>query len=166
MGHSLRLLVGPEAALRPFLALLPEARLVEPVPGAPLLVLAIDDERHDTMHEAYGTGEWLDAGPRLTSTDMAFCAAASRGAALAYIEIEYFAGEASQSAVLWRDGQMVIPPATLDVATATRRPRALWPVNAALRGLGVVAQKDLDEFTTFGLDRWRSSATFAGETGG
>jgi hypothetical protein len=38
------------------------------------------------------------------------------------------------------------------------RPAQFWPINAALRALGVMAKAAEDEFTTFGLMGFRSHA--------
>lgn len=156
MGHNVRAFAGPIAALRPFLALARGARAYALTAAADTLVLPVTDDLHDTLHAVYGTGEWLTEGPRLSTGDMAFAATASRGTVLAYVETNYFGGEGEQSAMLWRDGSEVLRPTRMATATARTRPPYLWPVNVALRGLGITALAGQDEFTTFGLGHFRS----------
>lgn len=155
MGHRVRAFAGPLTALRPFVAAAPGARVFELFPGAPLPVLPLDEAVHEALHAAYGTGNWIEDGPLLSSSDLAFAAKASRGAALAYVETDYFGGAGRQCAVLWRDGAVVLKPTAMDADTGRNRPRSLWPINMALKGLGVVARGGGDEFTALGLDRWR-----------
>ena len=156
MGHNVRLFVGPAGALMPFLATA-GGRAFALSPGAEMLVLPLTDELHDALHAAYGTGEWLATGPRLSTGDLAFAAAASRGTALVYLETDYFAGEGGQCAVLWRDGTEVLRPTCMGAEAARTRPANLWPINSALRGLGVTATLHDDEFSTLGLAHFRSN---------
>jgi hypothetical protein len=156
MGHDVRLFVGHPQVLARYLAAVPAARIHALTAGAPLAVLSLDDDLHDQLHRAYGTGEWLDSGPSLTSTDMAFAARASEGGALAYVQTAYFGGSGLQNAVLWIGGAVAMKPAVLDKHAAGNRPRPTWPINAALRGLGVRAAAGHDEFDTFGLGGYRN----------
>lgn len=157
MGHSVRLFAGPAGALLPFLGAAPGARAFALTPGADILVLPLTDDMHDALHARYGTGEWLSAGPRLSTGDLAFAAAASRGAVLAYLETDYSGGEGEQCAVLWRDGAEVLRPTRMSLEAARTRPPYLWPINAALRGLGLAAGAGQDEFSALGLAHFRSS---------
>lgn len=157
MGHRLRLFTGALTALRPFTEISPHARVFALAADSPLPVLPLDERLHDALHAAYGTGDWLDEGAMLTSTDLAFAAKASRGAALAYVETNYFGGEGTQVAALWRDGALLLKPVAMDAETARQRPRSLWPINVVLRTLGVTAQPGGDEFAALGLERWRGT---------
>ena len=115
------------------------------------------------LHGRYGTGEWLEqpthpdaAPPCLTSTDLAFAATASVGTGLAYLETNYFGGAGWQSAAVWIDGRLAMRPALVHASEA--RPPKLWPINGALRLLGVSASYARladDEFTAFGLPAFR-----------
>lgn len=157
MGHRVRLFTGPLTALRPFLAASARARVFSLSPSSPFPVLPLDDDLHDALHAAYGTGDWLEAGAMLTSSDLAFAAQASRGAALAYVETNYFGGQGSQSAALWRDGALMLKPSEMANENSPSRPRSLWPINVALRTLGVVARPGSDEFEALGLAAWRQT---------
>lgn len=160
MGHHVSLFVGPKAALRPYLEAAPRARMFALTPAAPLFVLPLTDEVHDALHALNGTGEWIEgeAPLRLTNTDMAFAAKAARGTALAYVETDTFGGKGAQSAAAWIDGELVARPTTL--ATPSGRPHALWPINAALRTIGVKAVGSgvmQDEFSVLGIGLFRSN---------
>lgn len=157
MGHRLRLFTGPLKALRPFLAASVRARVFSLSPASPFPVLPLGDDLHDALHAVYGTGDWLETGAMLTSSDLAFAAQASRGAALAYVETNYFGGQGSQSAALWRDGVLILKPLEMTSEISRSRPRSLWPINIALKTLGVVARPGIDEFEALGLGAWRQT---------
>jgi hypothetical protein len=157
--HAVRLLVGPLQPLRAVQAMAAMARIFALTPAAYLWALPLDDEVHDTLHAAFGTGEWLRTGAQLTSTDLITLARLSQGSAMAYIETNYKGPTGTQSAALWRDGVMAMPPVTLDASVM--RPAQFWPINAALKSLGVVAQAAADEFTVFGLMGYRSNRMIA-----
>jgi hypothetical protein len=163
VGHSVRLLVGPMQPLRAVQAVAPLARIFALMPATSLWVLPLDDDVHDALHLRFGTGEWLKTGARLTSTDLMTLGRLAAGSAMAYVETDYFGSVGTQSAVIWRDGQVAMQPVTLD-AKVTRPPQ-FWPINAALRALGVMAKPPEDEFTTFGLMAYRSHAMIAERAG-
>jgi hypothetical protein len=142
--------------LRALQATAPMARIFALTPAATLWVLPLEDEVHDALHLTFGTGEWLRGGAQLTNTDLVTVARLSQGSAIAYIETNYSGPAGTQSAALWRDGVVAMQPVTLDAGVS--RPPQFWPVNAALRSLGVVACPPDDEFTVFGLMKYRSHA--------
>ncbi|KUO63865.1 MAG: hypothetical protein APF80_00565 [Alphaproteobacteria bacterium BRH_c36] len=164
MAHALRLFAGPLMAMRVFEQASPHARIFALRPASDLFVVPLDDAVQDDLHRLAGTGDWLEEGPRISTGDMAFAARASQGAAVAYLETHYSGGAGEQSAVLWKDGRLVLGPLTMAL-TAARRPRSLWPVNAALRGLGVRTEgpQFADEFDAFGLGEYRSHDDIAAD---
>ena len=68
----------------------------------------------------------------------------SLGTVVAYVEAEYIAGEGTESAILWRDGDVAEGPSS-----------GVGAICRALRALGVVAAKGKDEFESVGLGRCR-----------
>lgn len=162
MGHSLRMFVGPKAALRPFVTLVPAARVYALTPGAAVLALPLTEAVHEALHARYGTGEWIDfatgeSHPRLTSSDMEFAARASAGSALAWLMVDGDGADGEQAASVWINGAVQLKPALL--RTNERRALSLRPVNMALRLLGVKALgpgPGEDEFAAFGLPRFRN----------
>jgi hypothetical protein len=157
--HDVRLFVGSLPPLRAIQALAPMARIFALSPAATLWVLPLDDDVHDALHRHSGTGEWLPGATRLTKTDLVSVARLTKGCEVAYIETAYVGRSGTQSAVVWRDGAVVMQPVALD-ATVSRPPQ-FWPINGALRALGVQAHPPDDEFTTLGLMGYRSHAMIA-----
>jgi hypothetical protein len=149
--------------LRAVQAAAPTARIFALTPslhaGPSLWVSPLDEDVHDALHLRFGTGEWLKSGAQLTTTDLVTLGRLSTGSEMAYVETAYTGADGSQSAVVWRDGQVAMQPVTLDAKAA--RPAQFWPINAALRALGVMARQTEDEFTTFGLMGFRSHAMIA-----
>ena len=157
MGHRVSLFVGPSTTLRAIVSVAPRARVFALTPAARFLVLPLTEEVHDDIHAQFGTGDWPEQGPLLSSTDLGLAQRASRGAALAYVETDYFGGQGRQNALLWRDGALILQPSELTTEAAAARSAPLRPINAVLRALGVVAVAGQDEFDTLGLGRWRSN---------
>lgn len=157
MGHNVRLFAGSARVLSAYTALHPMARAFALTSGAAILAVPVDDDLHDAFHHAYGTGEWLDGAPLLSSGDMAFAANASRAGPLAFLETGYFGGAGHQAAVVWIGGELALGPAAVKAADQALRPPSLWPINAALRLVGVVAADGEDEFQSFGLGFYRSN---------
>ena len=159
MGHRVRLFVGSAQALKPLHEAAGLCGLYALAPAARLLVLPLDETIHERLHRSYGTGDWLEiGGPLLTSSDMAAAAKASEVDRVAYLETDYLDGDGLQHAVVWQGGILTLGPLTRDVSQSRSRHASLWPVNVALRSLGVEADMWRDEFTVFGLDRYRSCA--------
>ena len=135
------------------------ARIFALTSQAPLFVMPLTQIVRDQLHAANGTGEWPEifVGATLTTTDLAWSARASVGSALAWVARTADVTEASnhQSAAVWIDGGVAMKPTQM--SENDRRPRKLWPVNMALRLLGVETEiasgPFQDESVTFGLAR-------------
>ncbi len=135
------------------------ARIFALRPEAQIFVVPLSDDLQDDLHSQFGTGDWLERGPRISTGDMAFAAKASRLAGVGYLETEYFGGDGEQSAVLWKGGELAVGPLCFAINgkdSGIGRPRSLWPINVVLRGLGFVATSFADEFEAFGLGDYRS----------
>jgi hypothetical protein len=150
--HRIHLFAGPIGVLDRFRMTVPVARLYRLTPSADIAVLPFDDAIQDALHVVNGTGDWLESsGHRLSTRDLAFAAEVSRIGPLAYLETDYSGRDGNQSAAFWIGGACTIGPLSLDTATALTRPAPFWPINAALRALGIKATTSEDEFTAFGL---------------
>lgn len=157
--HAVRLFVGPPLVLARFRDLAPTARIYALTAGSDLPVLPFDDDVQDALHRVIGTGDYPEeAASALSTTDLAFALTASHLGPLAYVETDYTAAAGTQAAAFWTAGHLAMPPTVVDTATALSRPPAFWPINAALRALGIRATPPSDEFTTFGLRAWTSNA--------
>jgi len=152
MDTLLQMFAAQPAALRPFLDFDAAARLYTLTPDADIALLPFDEAIQDAMHRRFGTGDWPPSqGMLLSTTDQAFAAECSRAAPLIYVECGAGSGGHFQSAAGWQMGRLAMSPVSLDLTgAAAARPRSLWPVNAALRFLGVRCDLD-DEATAFGL---------------
>ena len=163
MAHEVALFVGSTMSLRPFVEVTPIARAYTLTPGADLAVLPFDEALETALQRRLGTGDW-PAGQALllSSAVQAYAAECSARAPLAYVETHYDEAGGQQSAVLWQDGRAMVGPATLDISgTGASRAPVLWPINVVLRALGVRATGTEDEFTAFGLLRFRDHAAIA-----
>jgi hypothetical protein len=161
MAHQIALFAGPASALRPFRNVWPEARAYTLSANSDIAVLPYDEPLESALHRRYGTGDWPDGQSLLLSTTVqSFAAECTLTAPLSYLQTFYDAGSGRQSAVLWQGGRASIGPATLDISgTARQRPPSLWPVNVVLRAFGVCATATEDEFSVFGLNRFRDHAS-------
>ena len=165
--HEVRLFVGTKAALRGIVGLVPSAQVFALTAGGSVFALPLTDEVHEGLHRVNGTGEWIEFGgadfaPLLTTSDMACAARASLGSALAWIETGHAGAAVEQVGAVWIDGALAMKPNVL--RAGENRQRSLWPVNMALRLLGVnalgvsaEAAGGVDEFAAFGLDRFQSN---------
>lgn len=88
-------------------------------------------------------------------------AAASTGGALAYVEADFFGGVGTQAAVVWDGGRLVLGPLSARLGPGRPRPRRAWPINRALRTLGVRAGAHVDEFEAADLGRHRETEDWA-----
>jgi len=70
----------------------------------------------------------------------------------AVIETDYFGGTGSQSAAVYRGSCEIMSPSSTGIA---RGRDSKGPINHALKMLGVLPHRGLDEFDTLGLGRFR-----------
>ncbi len=158
MAHRIRLFVGHPRVLERYTAAVAAARVYYLTRGAELSVLPCDDELLDALHQIYGTGDWLATLTlSITTRDIAFAMTTSTVGALAYLETDYCGGTGVQSAALWIGGAAALKPMAMTSDAAGNRPRSTWPINAALRGLGVKAAAGFDEFDSFGIGNYRGN---------
>lgn len=157
--HAVRLFVGDLPMLLRMKQVAPSSQVYALTALAQLYVLPFDEAVQDEVHRALGTGDWPDSARHgLSSSDLLFAARVSEAGALAYVETDYEGRDGTQTAAVWQGGVLILAPHTIDTATALSRTPAVWPINAALRLIGVRASPPDDEFTTFGLRHWASNA--------
>jgi hypothetical protein len=76
---------------------------------------------------------------------------------VAYVSTCYFGGQGGQNALVWDCGSLRFSP-------TTPRYDQAWPhspISQALRAIGVVAEKGMDEFDTVGLGKHRHTHRWA-----
>ncbi len=156
MPHRLQLFFGPLVALRRYQQVVPEARVFALTPQPRFFALPLDEDLRDRLHASHGTGDWADTGPELSSGDMAFAAKASSDAQLAYLETDFFGGAGFQGAAVWEDSRLAMAPASVEIGNSPRRPVTIWPINTALKRMGIKPDAGLDAFETIGLGHYRS----------
>jgi hypothetical protein len=153
MSHELELFVGKRAMLERLRACWPDAQLYQLTPNPEFATLPIMDweayehAQAEGLRVPEGWAEPTDLSPE----EIQYLAAFSAGAALAYVQTNYFGGRGWQGAILWRDGTCVYGPEVMWVQDEAGRSAAEWPINRALRGLGVQSSLGRDEFATVGL---------------
>jgi hypothetical protein len=102
---------------------------------------------------------------RLTAEIDAWASEASEHFPIAYVETDYFGGIGSQSAIVWRDGQVAFGPVTTkDFAGEKSVPLPQGAINRALRELGVARGRHRDEFEAVGLHRHRDNEDWIAAT--
>lgn len=156
MSHTVQAFFGPLVVLRRYRQIVPEVRVFALTPQPQFFAMPLDDDLRDRLHASYGTGDWEESGPALSSGDKAFAAKASQGAQLAYLETDFFGGAGVQGAAVWEDTRLVMAPASIEVGAGTRRPISIWPINTALKRMGIKPLAGADCFETIGLHLYRS----------
>ncbi len=157
MSHRLQLFYGPLVVLRRYRQIVPEVRVFALTPQTQFFAMPLDDNLRDKLHASYGTGDWAESGPELSSGDKAFAAKASQGAQLAYLETDFFGGAGFQGAAVWEDARLVVAPASIEFGADTRRPISIWPINTALKRMGIKPLAGSDCFETIGLQHYRTA---------
>lgn len=142
IGHAAAALGLPEVAIPQGFVLLPG-----PHPD--------EDDPADASDRNTGGQPFHSLASRL---ERAAITASSLGA-IAYLEAEFFAGPGTQAAVVWDDGRVVLGPLQHDGddPAPEQPPMSDWPINTALRRLGVRAGEGSDEFDALDLGRHRST---------
>lgn len=75
---------------------------------------------------------------------------------IAYFETDYFGGAGSQAAAAWDKGTLAVPPRKAESVPVT----PAFPINSALRYLGVRKGSEYDEFEAAGLHQHRSNESW------
>jgi hypothetical protein len=147
MGHAVQALIILEAAVAAANTALEHTRAV-PI-GKGLSIVPITDETFDALRARFPNVEDPSAPEfyKLSGPIMIVARQLSVFGPVAYIETDYFGGTGSQSAMVWSQGEITMPPTQSDGG----------PINRALRLLGVRAGLTQDEFDAVGLGRNRSN---------
>ena len=150
MGHSIRGFVGRPGTLRAICARFPAAKLVHLddgfalVPGTDALLRAIDAADPAGERMAH-TIDFLFDHPVMLRALADFSVAGP----IAFVETDYFGGRGAQAATAFVDGRV-----------ASSKEGDGWPINDALRAIGVVRAPDEDEFDTVCLCKFRTMDDF------
>jgi hypothetical protein len=145
--YSLCALVGDGSHLRNRLAELPGARVIDLQGSLGMVPLSesLLREVQKRWPGAAGSSRVSGVFEFLTPSIEKWVQELSQGAAIGYVETEYFGGEGFERSAVFRDANVTLGP--LDGAGA---------VNQALRALGVAGKPGQEEFDAVGLGRHRS----------
>ncbi len=151
MGYELRAILGREPAIRAAAAGLRKA-VVVPL-GEDLQMIPLTEDLFDEIGARYPGDEGRGAeGFFYLSISIAqWLVQASAEGTVAYIEADFAGGVGMQSSVVWKGGERIQGPNRMEDRVPAR---SEWPINRALRVLGVARRKG-DEFETVGLGRHR-----------
>jgi hypothetical protein len=147
MAHAVNAIIVGIALEETILAEIPGARAIALKKG--LCLVPIIDELFDAFASRYTDRQEISSASfrRFSGPLERVLESASLRGPVAYIETAYFGGTGTQSAAVWRDGRLLLPP--------TKAP--LGPINRAPRHLGVRFVWSRDAFQIVGLDRHRSN---------
>ena len=163
MSHHLRGVLGPDDSINEF------ARdwLREPLPlGQNISLLALTDSLVESITELTGKGDNrpYEQFEFLPSSVVDLLERYSSACWVAYFETEYFGGVGTQAVGVWRDRELILGP---KISSASWDPKNRnyvvdngWPINEALRFVGVWTDGSKDEFDTLGLGQYRSTDAF------
>jgi hypothetical protein len=161
MAYVVQAVIAPLSALEPLRAL-EHGVVVELAPGlglVPMIPALVDEVTHGGAGDERFTS--CCAFPAGFESALAEW---SRVEPMAYVEAEYWAGEGSQFAAVWRHGDIVLGP--LLQAEEEPTPAEGSPISQALRCLGVSARGYQDEFDVVGMGRHRDVEGWLGDQGG
>jgi hypothetical protein len=153
MSHNLAGFAATTNTLQRLRRVWYHSRIFQLRPGTGLAFLPIPD---------WYTIEQENAAGRIVPNDFAMeqdfhrgaidrFAADSVGSGLAWLRTNYFMGLGYQVAILWIDGAHVFGPDVVRNDDKRRIPVSEYPINRALRSLGVMSTDNFDEFDIFGL---------------
>ncbi len=169
MGYDLTALIGAPDTLRPAVAAVPGARVVDIAAGLALVPLTgpvLGAIRAGGGERAVAPARGFQA---LTPAVARFAAGASAAGPVLYAEAEFFGGSGSQAVIGWRGGRVSIGPLLTQTMGEGREGFAVaagpglrgMALNAGLRDLGVRTPADgepwQDEFQAAGLGRCRAT---------
>jgi hypothetical protein len=110
-------------------------------------MIPVTDELFDAIQAALpDEDERLQRFEKLSAPVAWWARNLSASGMIAYIEAEFFGGVGGQSAVAWRDGEIILGPVHSEDA-----------INIALRLFGVEVGGEFDEFDAVGLGLHRSN---------
>jgi hypothetical protein len=157
MSHEIVGFAGAVPTLKRLRARWRDGRIFNLARRSPVAFLPIPDmhsAESDDEEEGTGPGEFWSCED-FSPLRIGSFAGYSAGASLAWLKTDYFGSRGYQAAILWVDGAHILGPDVLWADDQAARPDSDWPINRALRSLGVARTRQHDEFAMFGLAGYR-----------
>ncbi len=155
--HEIKALIAKRDALTAGAGRLTNAAVCDLAQGFSLLPIT-EDLAKELAADRLTTKAAADKPiPELSDGLHALAIDISRDAPSAYVTTFYFGGQGKQDALVWDKGSLRFSPATPGYNRD-------WPhssISQALRLIGVVAEKGMDEFDTVGLGKHRETEQWA-----
>src|SRR3954447_4840724 len=151
--HDVKALIANDAALIMAARKFASAVVCRLVQGFSLLPIAEALAKELTYYRAEQTATLRNPVTALSGGLQALALEISYSSAVAYISTSYFGGQGKQDALVWDKGSLCFSPTSLGYDQDW--PKS--PISQALRMIGVVAEKDKDEFDTLGLGNHRET---------
>jgi hypothetical protein len=116
-------------------------------------LLELTEELRKQLDSTSEMGDPPDAWPfrRLSVAGGETIRAATVDLGVAYVEAEFFGGVGDQASIVWEDAATALGPVRLAEKGFDVVDRTMWPINQALRRLGVIRGRTADEFRAVGL---------------
>jgi hypothetical protein len=144
MGHCIQAIVTSSRNAEAMCATYPCLVRVDTLPA--IAILPVEEEFYDAVTQARPSRR-ADGFMLLTAEFQEFLRGQSKNDRVAYIETDYFGGNGGQGAVVYADGEVLMPPQW----------SAGGRINRALKHLGVRRAFFRDRFATIHLDDYRSN---------
>lgn len=146
MGHCIQVIVAPIETANVISASWPELPRLNHQNGHAIFCVEADfiDARIAPDKTPTTTG---DEFMLLTNGFLELLKLMSHNGQLAYVETEYFGGVGGQGALVYRNGEEIMPPRWKESGT----------INEALRLIGVPLEQFFDRFSAMGFDQIRSN---------
>lgn len=162
MGHQISAIVGRREVLAqvaralgvPGVVGLPQGFALVPLPEHPSHLCG-EPEAGDEI-----VGRFRDLSEELKEK----LSGLSDSRAIAYVETEYWGGDGTQGAMVWKEGVVVARHPHRNESNTSAPESA--PINRCLRAIGVIkAEKSFDEFDSIGLGACRTNEEWAKRIG-
>jgi hypothetical protein len=151
--HDVKALIAKDAALTMAARKLASAVVCRLVQGFSLLPIADALAKELTSYGGEQAVTLPNPVPELSAGLQALALEISYSSAVAYIFTAYFGGQGKQDALVWDKGTLCFSP----TSSGYDQDWPNSPISQALRMIGVVAEKDKDEFDTLGLGKHRET---------
>lgn len=160
--HCIRAFIGKDEVIINFKSNWIRANALELLQGYSMIFLT--DEFYDDIVELVNSNDEVDNSDIfecLSSSVYELLQQESKLGKLAYIETDYFGGTGSQVAILFENGNVIVPACKTETYWSQvdnrfiNRPEGERAINKVLKELGIYRKNSMDEFCSIGLGNFR-----------